>query len=1119
MSDKNNNSDSPIRGLFRKNEEEYKKNQQLNQENTDTNNLPENEKKEEKINIDRFKEGLNSFLSAITAPEDESDFDFDDIADEDIFSGGNVYAAKNSYMNKPTNNQFSEPTQKLKRNDDYTTYTDPEPDPVYISADLMQKKSDKSSETKKYSESVYSSYGAKNEVDNELNYDDGLYADLTKHDTKYDSKQDTKLVNNINTADNISNANNSNLNNSDDENVIYTNPINSSNVQKKNFDPNKMEITLDDIMRAKNMGIENKKITLDLSSRSMNTQPDDTNIKNNQKLQNIPIILSNSEEEPSEDNENEIVYAENNIKTQQTDEFSKENGNADLNVENKIKEDEDVTIVDWQPDKENEKADYTEIDEEKLPPINPQPVISQNQNTEKLKNTETENHNARKPMRYSVDKTEPFIVMAGKFTNTVRSEYERIRRYNEQNPQNIQKPVYAAARNINQNGQKSASQPISNPQQHRSQRPNQTNKSNPSNQSKYSPAKNSAPKKQPQPKKIEKTSEKKIGKKIEGFFKSIFSSQELYDDDSDDGAAEERPQLDDYRNTADIQSIKDDIGDNLYKVAFRLLVLSIDAIISIIICALLEISPEIFSGNKNGWLVYGIINFILLTIAVFTGQNTIINGFAPIKHFRFNAETPISFAAIACFIQSITAMFTPSLFVNGSYHLYSSILVISLFLNHLGKFFIIARTGKNFKFFVKSQNKFAGKIYTDEYNAERFSQGLPIRPIIAYPKKSKNISNFLQLSYSPDPVEEVAAAIAPFGIICSIVCGILYGVVFSDLIGGICSFAVTSCITSPMCCLIAVNIPLKRICSDSIKNGAMIVGYETVKQFCDTNAVMLDTSQLFPPGSIYINGVKTFNQAKFYDALRSYAAVMVSVKSPVQYAFDKFIPEGVSNLPKVESVIYDDGCGLTAWLNDQRVLIGNRSLFEKHNIKIPEGADDEKYKSEGKEPVYVSVGGEIVVMFMLIYKTDMKIARELRNLGDNGVNFIFRNIDQVITEEFIAEKFKLYPRCVKILPTGLGNICNEELTSKEPNSRAYLVTDGKLSSFAHAVANCISVKLIVPMLRIIQSMSIAFGAVLVTSISFMSGFSKLGELQLMVYIVFWCAAAVISSAVIKKFIK
>ena len=49
-----------------------------------------------------------------------------------------------------------------------------------------------------------------------------------------------------------------------------------------------------------------------------------------------------------------------------------------------------------------------------------------------------------------------------------------------------------------------------------------------------------------------------------------------------------------------------------------------------------------------------------------------------------------------------------------------------------------------------------------------------------------------------------------------------------------------------------------RLCKRVSKLDAMIVGYPGIRQFADTNAVVLDCNTLFPKNAVVLHGVKAF---------------------------------------------------------------------------------------------------------------------------------------------------------------------------------------------------------------------------------------------------------------------
>ncbi len=728
------------------------------------------------------------------------------------------------------------------------------------------------------------------------------------------------------------------------------------------------------------------------------------------------------------------------------------------------------------------------------------------------------------PVSYHCDTAQPFIVMAGKFTRTLKAEYEAVREYEKNTPPvKHQKKKTAVPVHTENTSAPAKTQPvlkvITSDKKVTASAVKNAPQTPPVLKEVTKPQtgikiKTEKPKTEEEPK--PHSSAPKPKKKQKKNFKINF--RDLIDDAAEQKSPNGKAKklLDDYNNEKDADDIRTEIERNLHMILIRTAILSVTWLLSVIAAIIAQCTPLFSEAMRTGWLFYGIISFILFTVAVISARLPIVNGLMPLRHLKGNSDTAAAVTSFAVAVQSVTALCTPHVFTNGTYHIYVPLAITALLLNSIGKLLLILRTLDNFRFLSKPYPKYAGKIYTDMKNAEKMVSEFPAKTnLIAYMKRSRFMSNFLRLSYEPDPSEEMAARIAPVTTIVALLFGIAYGCMTLDFAGGVTSFALTSCIGTPMISLIVLNIPMKLLCRNALGAEAMISGYGAVQQFCDTNAIMVDVSQLYPPGTVTLSGMKVFRQSKLNDAMQAGAAVMYAVNGTMSYAFENIVQCKKEQLPRVESVVYEDERGLLAWVNKQRVLIGNRTLLEAHNIKVPPKELEDKYLKTGNRITYISISGELIAMFILSYRTDREIADGLRELEENGVSFVIRTIDPNVTKENIAEKFGLFHRCITVLPTGLGNICHEVTSSVEERSRAYLVTRGKLSAFAKAISGCIKMKSTTMIAKLLQGTGILFGLLIFTLISFVSGFQKLGSLEILIYIVFWAAATIIA-AMIKK---
>lgn len=612
----------------------------------------------------------------------------------------------------------------------------------------------------------------------------------------------------------------------------------------------------------------------------------------------------------------------------------------------------------------------------------------------------------------------------------------------------------------------------------------------------------------------EKPTPKKIAAGIVGRIVGFFSSQE---DDTNDDFKEKTIQIEDFRSHQDAKSIMQEVNSNIRKMFVNSIFTGALFILSLALTIVTRALAQTLSQNYLASILLAIFSFLMLVLSCWINRVTLINGITSLRKFKGNSDTGAAIAAIAATLQGIVAIIIPTDFFGGNQYLYSCLAILALGLNCLGKLFMVLRVKDNFRFITnKTTSTYAAKIYTNEDVARQLVSGTTQdKPIIAYQHETDFMSDFLRLSYSPDPCEDMAGKIAPVTILCSLFVAVLYGIVAKDVWGAFSALAVMACVSAPVCDLLAVNLPLRLLCKDTLSKNAMISGYPAVRQFCDTKAVICEARDLYPVDSITLNGVKAFTNVRIEEGMLAAAAVLKEAQSPMASVFDHVAQNSKGSLPKVESVLYEDGLGLVGWVGGERILVGCRALLEKYAVQTPSEDFEEKQKIDGRQVTYLARSGELLAMFVTTYATTLRIAQQLQKAEENGISLLVRTTDCNVTGEKIADDFGIFFRSVKVLPTGLGNVCQEITSVKEDSSRAYLATRGSFMSFLRAVSGCVKLKNNISLAVVIQLIGIVLGIALMASIALFAGVGALKNLEVLLFVVFWAAAAVIVPAIQK----
>lgn len=606
-----------------------------------------------------------------------------------------------------------------------------------------------------------------------------------------------------------------------------------------------------------------------------------------------------------------------------------------------------------------------------------------------------------------------------------------------------------------------------------------------------------------------------IGEKVISALVGIFSKDES--DDNDTVKEENSKPVEDYTGEEDEKSILYELNHNIRKLFMRSLLSGIIAAVVVVLTIVTRIFPSaICSAVPFAPAAYAILLFILMAASLVLNRVAMLSGLSPLVHIKGNSDTAVAVAGAAGMVQIIVSFFCLGDLNGFHVNYYTVIPMLAFFANNVGKLYMVLRVKDNFKFVSSKGQKYASKIYNNESVAMQMMSGTAAdRPIIAYQHKTEFPSNFLKISYAPDPSEDLASKLAPITTIASIIIAVMYGAVKLSFADALNAFALITAVSVPVATLLSVNAPVRKLCKTLLSYGSMLSGYPSVKQFCDSTAIMIDANELFPAESILLEGIKTFEDYGIDESLLCGIAILKEAQNPIANAFDSVVAETEETLPEVESVLYEDEIGLVGWIKSERILVGSRTLMEKYSVEVPNMEYEEKYTSQGRQVTYLSRAGRLVAMFVTRYTPDAQLKAEMQRAETNGISFLIRTTDYNVTNDLVAKLYDLFYRSIKVLPTGLGNVLREAEDTVEETSRSYLITNGKAASLARAVTGCVKIKHNISLSIIIQLIAVIFGLLVASTLSLYAGVQVMGSLEVLIYALFWGAAAVFAPAVQK----
>ncbi|MBQ4466465.1 MAG: hypothetical protein II916_11005 [Oscillospiraceae bacterium] len=499
-----------------------------------------------------------------------------------------------------------------------------------------------------------------------------------------------------------------------------------------------------------------------------------------------------------------------------------------------------------------------------------------------------------------------------------------------------------------------------------------------------------------------------------------------------------------------VSDIRGDIAELKSAIGFRIFALAVVFIISgLLVVGTLWNFVWIMEMNA---VIAAIIQFLLAAAAAIVCLPVLKNGFRRLLSFQADTDSVAAVAFAGC---SAVTLVNAVLSVMQAETLpcYLPCAVLALLLHSVGKMLIISRELTNLKLATSHANCSGVTIVEDEQRADALARGvLGDFPILAAMRHTDSLIDFRKYTYSADLADKFCRIAAPLTTIGALGAAVALTLLKAESVAyGLQLFSMLAVAASCASITFVVNLPLFNATRSMAKNGALLLGYQSVDDFYDTNAMMIDAASLYPEGSVHLAGVKMFSNVNMEETLLAAASLATHAGSVIRTAFGEVLEGKENRLYPVENYVYEDSLGLCGWIHSQRVLLGSRDLMKAHNIEgLPSRAREAEMVGPNQEAVYLSVSGNLSAIFLVELRADRLVKFWTKHCAKRGVCLILRSVDPIITLNRIASTFEIPASMLKIIPARMHKEYDKE-TAPVENMSASMACTGGFSSLAHLI--------------------------------------------------------------------
>lgn len=480
---------------------------------------------------------------------------------------------------------------------------------------------------------------------------------------------------------------------------------------------------------------------------------------------------------------------------------------------------------------------------------------------------------------------------------------------------------------------------------------------------------------------------------------------------------------------------------------FSLCALLLLAIASVVLSAVAE-----KTSGDTPQILYAV-NLVLLSLSVALSIPSVFAGMQDLIHWKPSCDSAAFVTIIFALIHGIVAFILP-----GSEHISGTFCAPAVFMLLLGKcarlFEAVGILG-NFKFCAFSAAERLHTIRDFEFHADAFAIGQPLNqshPRLRYSQPVRFATKFRTHASFRSLLDRLCRILLPASFGAALIMALTGWIVSKSALGALSAFTGSLCVALPAGAALTVSIPSVILMHNLNRRGGMIASPDAAASCADLHAVAVDAVDLFDPKHTEIYCYQDYGAIRIDDVFLYAAALAIGAHSPVEPAFLHTVGNP-DILPPAHALIYEERLGISAYIRNQSVLLGNRNLLSNHSIDPPPKSAEVEYLQEGKRILYLAVDSKVCAMFVLQYAPRRSLSAPLRILQDNDTHLLAYAPDCNVSEDFLASGFGLRKGDVQLIAPAAGDLLRARQKETAENAPATVLHNGTADSLMHTLAD------------------------------------------------------------------
>ena len=205
------------------------------------------------------------------------------------------------------------------------------------------------------------------------------------------------------------------------------------------------------------------------------------------------------------------------------------------------------------------------------------------------------------------------------------------------------------------------------------------------------------------------------------------------------------------------------------------------------------------------------------------------------------------------------------------------------------------------------------------------------------------------------------------------------------------------CAASSFALPLCWGLPFSRLAQRLQKTGCAVAGWRGAHRISRKKTMIVTDSDLFPPGTVALNGVKVFGEE--LPKAASYAATMCrAAGSGLAWLFDGLMRSEGGRYERADDFSFYQEGGYSATIHGESVLLGTASFMRKMEVRLPGGINL-------RTGIFLSIDRQLAAVFAVKYNASENVDYALRMMRRSRITPILASRDPNITPALLKRKF------------------------------------------------------------------------------------------------------------------